>query len=240
MQIRTLNDEGLAEFKAFLSALRSDSSLEAPLHLLSDGNYSEPFDSVVEVESLLFPDSYSLGLYLVEKLAPCEDRLISRDAGLWNWLSILYFDSICKRSDSGQRKILEDAVYFLDSAFSFRKYYRHAVRTPWLAVKEHGIYSKVLLLTAGRGVRSDVSEQLGAHQDICSNRMIIEAAYRLYFDEVAGRMKVGLGKKGGSPRRLASIVRQLELTYDLRDCDVSGFSALLPKEFDRWSSLRVG
>jgi hypothetical protein len=234
MQVRVLNEEGLAEYRAFLSALRVKPTLDAPFHLLSDGNFSEPFEIEVEVEQIGFDTPFALGSYLVEKLASCEDRLISRNSGLWNWLALLYFDSICKKTNTGVRKVLEDAVYLLDSGFSFRKYYRHAARTPWLSVKEHGVYSKVLLLTAGRGIRSDISEQLGAHQDIFSNPTIIQVAYRLYFDEGANKIKHGLGKKGGSPRRLASLVRQLELTYDLRDCAVIRFNELLPKEFDRW------
>lgn len=236
MQVRLINEDGLVEYKKFLAQLRQNPATETPVHLLTDGRYSEPFDVEVEVEPCSFQDAYALGSYLVQKLAGCEDRLISRNWGLWNWLALLYFDSICKKTETGGRRVLEDAVYVLDSGFSFRKYYRHAIRTPWLSCKVHGEFSKVLLLTASGGVRSDISEQLGAHQDIFSNTNVIRAAYEMYFDKSTGKPRSGLGKRGGSPRRLASLVRQLELTYDLRDCSVEKLSKLLPREFDKWRS----
>lgn len=233
--IRTLNEDGAKKFGAFLEALRSDCFLEIPTLLLTDGNFSEPFEVDIEIDDVDFVSAYEIGVYLVEKLSPCEDRLISRNVGLWNWLALFYFHRLCKKKADGSRKVLEDAVYLLDARFSFRKYYRHAIRTPWLSCKEHGLRAKVLLILSGRGVRSDINEQLGAHQDIFSNKTVISAAYAMYFDSNAGKPKSGTGTKGGgSPRRLANLVRQFELTYDLRDCTTERFIDLLPKEFDRW------
>jgi hypothetical protein len=113
---------------------------------------------------------------------------------------------------------------------------------PWLAVKEHGQHAKVLLITSGGGVRSDIGEQLGAQQFLFGNRTFIEAAYAMYFDESTQKPRRGAGGKGaGSARRLASIARQLELTYDVPTCGRNGFLCLLPRqEFKRWISAAVG
>ncbi|WKZ85384.1 hypothetical protein N5B55_00055 [Ralstonia pickettii] len=165
----------------------------------------------------------------------CEDRLISRNHGLWSWLALFYFDQLCKPDGAGIRKPLEDAVYVLEERFSFRRYYRHAVRTPWLAVKAHGEHAKVLLLTSGKGTRTDINEQLGAYQHLFANRTIIASAYAMYFDKDLQKPRRGAGgKSGGSARRLASIARQLELTYDLEDCTPANFLNLLPREFATW------
>jgi hypothetical protein len=172
---------------------------------------------------------------MVEVFANCEDRLISRNHGLWSWLALFYFDQLCKADASGNRKPLEDAVYVLEERFSFRRYYRHAIRTPWMAVKEHGEHAKVLLLTSGKGTRTDINEQLGAYQHLFANKTIIASAYAMYFDVDQQKPRRGAGGKGGgSARRLASIARQLELTYDLQECTPTKFLGLLPREFKGW------
>lgn len=234
-RIRTLNPEGLAKFSEYLAALRGDPKLAPPIAILNDGLYSDPFEPEVQIEMQEFANTHDLGTYLNQALAGCEDRLISRNHALWSWLALFYFDQLCKPDAEGKRKPLEEAVYVLEQRFSFRRYYRHAVRTAWLAVKEHGEKAKVLLLTSGRGTRTDIGEQLGAYQHLFANKTIIASAYAMYFDRQTQKPKRGAGGKGaGSARRLANIARQLELTYDLQDCPLTKFLALLPREFKTW------
>jgi hypothetical protein len=233
--VRVLNAEGLAKFTEFLAELRAAPSKAPPFELLTDGRYSDPFDPPVTLEQRSFNSAYEIGAYMIEVFESCEDRLISRNHGLWSWLALFFFDQLCKPDGSGNRKPLEDAVYVLEERFSFRRYYRHGIRTPWMAVKEHGEHAKVLLLTSGRGMRTDINEQLGAYQHLFANKTIIASAYAMYFDATQQKPRRGAGGKGGgSARRLASIARQLELTYDLQECNPSKFLALLPKEFKTW------
>lgn len=233
--VRVLNAEGLAKFTEYLAELRAVLSKAPPFELLTDGRYSDPFDPPVTIEQRSFNSAYEIGRYMIEVFESCEDRLISRNHGLWSWLALFYFDQLCKPDGSGNRKPLEDAVYVLEERFSFRRYYRHGIRTPWMAVKEHGEHAKVLLLTSGKGTRTDINEQLGAYQHLFANKTIIASAYAMYFDTMQQKPRRGAGGKGGgSARRLASIARQLELTYDLQECTPSKFLALLPKEFKTW------
>lgn len=234
-KVRVLNDDGIRKFLEYLAALHAEPDLEPPVGLLHDGLTSDPFEPAIELDDRPFGDAFELGRYMVEALSPCEGRTISRNHGLWSWLALHYFDRVCRADADGRRKPLEDAVYALEERFSFRRYYRHCVRTPWLAVSEHGELAKVLLLTSGRGTRTDIAEQLGAYQDLFANRSVIGAAYAMYFDRDLQKPKKGAGGKGaGSVRRLASVVRQLELTYDLKDCPLPLFLNLLPREFEGW------
>lgn len=233
--VRVLNAEGLSEFAEYLAALRSSPAKAPPSGLLTDGKFSDPFDPQLSIEPRSFANAFEIGAYMIETFAACEDRLISRNHGLWSWLALFYFDQLCKPDTAGNRKPLEDAVYVLEERFSFRRYYRHAIRTPWMAVKEHGEHAKVLLLTSGKGTRTDINEQLGAYQHLFANRTIIASAYAMYFDTDQQKPRRGAGGKGGgSARRLASIARQLELTYDLQECSPSKFLTLLPREFKGW------
>jgi hypothetical protein len=96
-----------------------------------------------------------------------------------------------------------------------------------------------MLIMRDKGSRSEIFEQLAARQDILGNETVVAGAYRLYFDPKEQRPKQGSGGKGaGSPRRLSAVVQQLDLTYDLRDCSVEQFLALLPTEFDRFRNGR--
>jgi hypothetical protein len=233
--VRVLNADGISKFSEYLAMLRDTPNAPPPFMLLEDGRFSDPFLPDVAIESISFQSSFELGTYLIEVFASRSDRLISRNHGLWSWLALFYFDQLCKADNDGNRKVLEDAVYVLEERFSFRRYYRHAVRTPWLAVKEHGEHAKVLLMTSGKGTRTDINEQLGAYQHLFANKTIIASAYAMYFDQDQQKPRRGAGgKSGGSARRLASIARQLELTYDLQDCTPTKFVALLPREFKTW------
>lgn len=233
--IRILNESGIQRFRDYIAAVKVDSDLPPPTELLEDGKFSEPFSQDVAIEKQQFSNAYEFGIYLNSVLSGCAPRDISRNHALWSWLALFFFDEIAKPSSSGQRKILQEAVYILDSNFSFQRYYRHVVRTPWLAVLKHGAKAKVLLIASGGGTRTEVNEQLGAYPDLFGCNNIIAAAYQMYFDVGAQKPKRGTSGKGaGTPRRLSAVVSQLRLTYDLDDCSIEDFLKLLPKEFSRW------
>jgi hypothetical protein len=170
----------------------------------------------------------------VSALAVLPRTEITFDSALWSWLALYYFDQICPEVD-GKRKVLEDAVYILPATYNYLKYYRHLVRTPWLAVEKHKSFAKVLLINRGSGTRSELFEQLAARQQIFGNPTIIEGAYKLYFDDQSDLPKRGSSNKGGgTPRRLAKFVKQIGLTYDLMACSSDQFVALLPEEYTKF------
>jgi hypothetical protein len=235
--VRTLSQEGLVVFRHYLAAARSGASNDPPKHILWDGAFSEPFYPSIEVEDQAFNSAFEFGTYLVNLLGSCEARELSRNHALWSWLALHFIDQIAPRAEGADRKIREDALYVLDASFVFRRYYRHLVRTPWQAVRLHGEHSKVLLLSSKSGARTEIAEQLGAYADIFSCSTIMAAAYKMWFDPATQKPRRGSGGKGaGSPRRLAAVVRQLQLTYDLADCQLSEFLKLLPKEFEMWAT----
>lgn len=235
--VRVLNEAGLSGFEQYLATARNGDMADAPLQLLTDGATSEPFYPEVQVEPREFDNAYEFGVYLNGVFAACDTRDLSRNHGLWSWLALYFFDALVPPSSARKRKVLENAAYALGPTFVFRRYYRHLVRTPWEAVRIHGELAKVLLITSGRGSRSEISEQIGAYQDLFGSRQVIAIAHRLYFDSAEQRPLRGAGGKGpGSPRRLAAVINQLGLTYDLDACPVEDFLALLPDEFARWVS----
>lgn len=65
-------------------------------------------------------------------------------------------------------------------------------------------------------------------------------ARSLYFDDVSGKLKRGAGSKGpGSPRRLAKVRQQLDVTWELEDLDHERDLEMLPTEFERFKSVEA-
>jgi hypothetical protein len=232
--LRVLNEAGIDGFSNYLQSLRDGSIAPPPFHLLTDDQTSDPIDSDVVLQQQTFSDSFAFGEYLAGTLKHMNRTEMVFNHALWSWLALYFFDQVCPEVN-GKRSVLEDAVYILADTFNHRRYYRHLVRTPWLAVEENGPCAKVLLKTRGGGKRSDIFEQLAARQTIFGNKTIIAGAYKLYFDEIAELPKRGASGKGpGSPRRLVSFIQQIDLTYDLMACTADQFIGLLPKEFAKF------
>lgn len=239
-QLRVLTAGGMASFRQYLDEARQHTSLSPPFGLLASEESSTPLGNV-EVEQRAFTDRFAFGSYLAEILGGLDRRSLSRNHGLWTWLALYYFDQLCPKRPDGTRRLLSPEAYLLPERYDFRGYYRHLVRTPWLAVSDHGERARVLLIPTGRDPdsplarRGEIIEQLASRQAVLGNPRIIEAVYRLYFDDKGGHPHRGTGgSKGGSPRRLALILQQLDLTFDLVACDAAKLIGLLPKEFDRW------
>ena len=95
----------------------------------------------------------------------------------------------------------------------------------------------MILLYGPLNVMGEVVEQLASRQELITNRSIIAAATKLYFDTTKAAPRRGFGGKGpGSPRRLADILNQLDLTWDLYAMSQDQVIGKLPLEFDRFKA----
>jgi hypothetical protein len=100
--------------------------------------------------------------------------------------------------------------------------------------------AKLLLLQSADNpyplrVHGDILEQLGGRQSVLRSQSLISEANQLYADPKTGRPRRGVaGNIGGSVRRLALVLRQFDLTFDVEKMPVGRLSEILPREFDRW------
>jgi hypothetical protein len=233
--LRRLNETGIAQFAEYLN----EGAIGAqPLHLLSHPDTSEPLSVSIKLRQRNYSNRYEFGRDLTMQLGSLDPAKISNDRGLWTWLALYLFDQLCPPGPDGKRKLDKQYRYILSS--DYRHYYRHLVRTPWQLNRDHGPNSRFLLLATNEGAdplrrHGDILEQLGGTQSIIRSRPIITEASRLYSDPLSGRPRKGAaGKGGGSIRRFARVLRQLDLTFDPEFMPPGGLSAILPVEFDGW------
>lgn len=234
-RLRRLNEHGIKKFSDWL---QQGGLGHPPVALLADPESSDPLPHEITFSERMFSDRYDLGCYLNQLLDDQITGLIQNDRGVWSGLALLLFDQLCPQQANGSRKIDKQYRYILSS--DFRHHYRHLVRTPWLLVREHGARSKFLLLSPQVGSQplgrhGEILEQIGGRQTVLRSRAVIADASELFGDPLTGAARPGVAGRGrGSVRRLAMVLRQLDLTFDLDGLPEGGLLSILPKEFDRW------
>jgi hypothetical protein len=233
--LRRLNETGVAQFIEYLN---EGATGNPPLHLLGHPDTSEPLAVSIKLVQRDYPNRYEFGRDLTMRLGSLDPAEVSNDRGLWTWLALYLFDQLCPPNPDGKRKLDKQYRYVLSN--DYRHYYRHLVRTPWQLNRDHGPTSRFLLLATNDGAaplrrHGDILEQLGGTQSIIRSRPIIAEAARLYSDPLSGRPRKGAaGKGGGSIRRFARVLRQLDLTFDPEFMPIGSLGAVLPVEFDPW------
>ena len=158
--------------------------------------------------------------------------LLSR-SGLWAWLTFISRDQLFPRDAQGKRKVGEMHRWYPSDPSDWQKGQRHLLRMPVQLLHSLGDDSDHLLCSHP-SVLPEIREQLTSQQDMF-NPVFQRVARSLYFDDSNRRLRRGAGGKGrGSPRRLAKVRQQLDVTWDLEDLDSESILAMLPSEFDRY------
>lgn len=235
-RLRRLNDAGI---EAFEDWLLSGAEGDAPRELLASARFTGPLDVEINVNKSAFRDRQEFGTYLVELLKPLDPVKLSTDRHLWTWLALYWFDLICPPLAGGRKP---DKSYRYALSTDYRHYYRHLVRSPWQLVRDHGDNAKLLLLPPQDQPyplrrHGEILEQLGGRQSVLRSQPLIAEANRLYASHLTGRPRKGVSGSGkGSVRRLALVLRQFDLTFDVERMGDGQLIAILPGEFERWKA----
>jgi hypothetical protein len=238
MNLRRLNDEGLRRFRDYIESLNSEPSLPPPFDLLENPKTSESASDIA-VQPQSFQNRLEAATLLYELLESAGLSDPARDIGLWAWLSLLLFDSVCPADGHGRRKPGQVARHIPDSA-NFRRYYRHLLAGPWRIFRSHrhAPHDAMVVLCQPLHKPGDIVEQLASRQELVTNRAFLAAATRLYIDQASSQPRRGAGSKSrGAPRRLADFCNQIDVTWDLYAMGADELLAKLPKEFDRFRRL---
>ena len=237
MKIRNLTDKGIERFRDYLAELRQGSKTPPPLDLLEDSEFSTPFKGDLEVEPRTFRTRLDLAQYLDQALDGIFNGSLQDDVQLWSWLSLYFFDQVCPVGENGLRKPGRDCRHILEPGYP--NGHRHLLAGPYLVYSVYGLGQPLsrLLLWTPLHLESQFHNELAGRQTLITNRGLLDAADRLYFNESDSKPKRGALIKKNAPGtllRFVDVVQQLDLTYDLYSMSGEEIIALLPPEFDKW------
>lgn len=234
--IRALNSSGIEQFRRYLARLRDGAAGSPPSSLLQDSTFTSELAVEIQIESQQFASRFALGRFLCEVLSPLPPEEMDRNAGLWAWMSLFFFDLVCPVSRDGGRRPGQDYRHIPD--FSYRYRHRHLLYGPYQVYRRHGVLS-VLLLSGPVNSESAIYHEIASRQDLIANKGVIEATLSLYMDRKRGAPKHGCQDPKGPPgsiRRLVRVLQQLDVNYDVYGMSGKDIVGLLPNEFDAWAN----
>lgn len=238
-RIRRLNDEGMRRMREFVVSLKSDSPqpYSEARGLLDSPDASDGFSQVAHVDpARRFATRYDLARYLHERIPLLRHPDPLRDAGLWSWLALLWFEQLCPFRHDG--KAYPGAEATLIPEFANRRYYRHLILGPYVVyqVYQDADAAKALLNDPVSLATSEVFRLFIESSRLFPCRAVAAALTELYYDPIEGKLKRGKGRKGpGGMRRFVRVLSQFDRTYDLMAIEKKeAVLQLLPREFDRF------
>jgi hypothetical protein len=165
--------------------------------------FSCPFEPLIEVEKRGFGNKLEMAKYLekVFRKAGVDWRKLIDIDGLWNWLSVFWFDEL---TDGGS-KIRNMSHYILDSG---RYRYRHLVRSAFLIYSIHG--EEVGLLYMHPSEWGELWEQIAGRGYLLSSKTLMLVIQQICWDEK------NHPKKGATVtiREIWRLLNQFRRTYD--------------------------
>ena len=234
MKLRRLNDTGIDCFNRFRASF-ADGGDSAELQvLLQDPAYSDNAGIDTEIDSKQFSSRFAVGEYLHGLFDEVATPGLDSDRGIWTWLAVFYFEQLYPPNG----RLGEDARW-VPAVGNFQKYYRHLLAGPYQIYRAHRDNPRraLALLANPPHAPGDIAEQLASRQELVSNPSVMEVATMLYINPVTELPKRGsAARENGSARRLADVLNQLDLTWDLYALTAGQLLYLLPAEFDRFKS----
>lgn len=236
MNVRRLTCSGLEAFASYLDALEAEPHRLVPSELLSEERFSEALDTNVGIEQRVFGSRLAAASYLDGLLAGTGIATVEKDVGVWAWLSLFYFDELCPHHTSKGRNPGERARHIPDAG-NFQRYYRHLLAGPYRIYRAHRRQpdSALAVLCQPLDKPGDLVEQFASRQELVTNPAVMAVASRLYVDPATRRPKRGSQTKtAGAARRLADVLFQFDVTWDLYSMGDGELLGVLPDEFERF------
>ena len=243
--IGSLSNRGLKEFTEFLEEIENGSTNEPPYYLLE--THSKPIDfsnGQVKISTdKEISTRMDLGGYLSRLISTSEDlSMVLDDRGASAFLSLAFFDMICKRNADGRWQIAQRNRYLADprDRYGFDIYRRNIVCASLAIYHYHGANSRLLLSGPSYEI-SEYMEQVAAREEVLMNKSLVKVMDRLYWDTKNSIPKTGQRTSDGVPdgalRRFlgpGSFFEQYKQVYDFWSMTAEEIIDILPNEFSDW------
>mgnify|MGYP005836849537 CR=1 FL=1 len=237
MIVREFNDEGIEAAHSFLDSLKAGDALPVPEDLLEADDLS--VETGVSIRSIppTFETRFELALWLNRALDSIMVTERVNSTGMWTWLTLRMLDVVAPVRTDGTRTIGERSLYVLEPD-NWLRYYRHLLAGPCRVMRAHWdeLHVTQAILAGKPHVPGELYEQIASRQEVITSGALVRLTRKLYWDSATKAVKRGAGGKGaGSARRLASLLLQLDLTWDFAEMDDERMLSLLPvREFARF------
>lgn len=237
--IKKFKPAGVERFKSYILSLHTENPEKFPVELLHTEKFTIDLGGSVELlDSIDLNDKLKTAKALFDIVRKLNLLSAERDVGFWAWCSAYLFIRLCKRDKDGNYDPGELAKW-IPEPNNWRRYYRHYLASIWRVYSTHrnNEQSLVVLLFDHVNTPGELWSQIAANQEFVTNPSIIDAIYQLFWDPSGNRRKYGAG--GRSPRRLITVLKQFERTYDLSEMSGKKIIDLLPEEFNSFKSTAV-
>ena len=238
MSLYRLTPRGVHEMNRWLDRIQNQPSTGVPEELVNPGTLVVPTGYGDIAEPRLFSTRFDWANYANTLMGAATDAQVQADAGLWAWLTLVYFDQICPEM-AGIRKLGQRARY-VPTGTDYRTYYRHLLAGPWQILSAHRDNPQRARAVLGGSMHApgDLYEQVASRMELATSPTVLALSNTLYLDTSTGKRKRGSGGAGrGSPRRMAEVLMQLDLTFDIYAMPMEKLLRLLPNEFERFRSV---
>lgn len=233
MIIREFNAAGITLFREYLVSCRNDPTLPPPSQILEDDRYTVQLVPTREVDFRRLTTKADAATYLKAALADFDDSLLAKNTGLWSWLSLHFFDSVCPLK--ANKRVVRNDYHYIFEPKNSRHYYRHLLFISWRVLQVSKSHNRLILnspLATLDKVTAEIMKRLFLTRIPC----IFEVLDELYWDKQRGKPRTGIVdfrkvKPGNLNHRFPMHIRQLEKTYDLYSLSAANLIELLGPEF---------
>ncbi|MCY4156588.1 MAG: HNH endonuclease [Gammaproteobacteria bacterium] len=205
--------------------------------MLTDPRYSAPCAlGDILVKRRNFASRREFAEYINQRVVEAGVFADADEHGMWEWLSLLYFDAVCPISPDGQREPGVDGRHLLEDPDARRRH-RHLLRGPYMSYRRYngGPNGELdLLLSYALPVHGIAATHLGERLRLMASPGALIAASRLYVHPISGKPKRGYSDEEIGLRAYCRFLNNLPDCFDLSNLSADTIIALLPASFSVW------
>jgi hypothetical protein len=211
MKLRQFTHEGIERFRDMLHVCRTNPTAKVDYQLLEDKKLTLEVPNGADVNEQIFETKGDAGKYihaLISSTGLAQDDVIL-NVGLWSWLSLFFFDSVCPKNKNGGRRVKSDYTYIYKSQHMY--HYGHLLFVSWRAWdtvpnnKPHRLITSTRIDELDRVTR-EIMKRISLFRIPC----IFEVLDRIYWNTKTERVRKNITSEtraGNITIRLPSVIK---------------------------------
>ena len=236
-KIRRLNQSGIEAFTASLASMREKRPLERPaqprFELLDDPRYSEPLPlAAVDVEHRQFANRREFARYLDARFQVAGINHDVDIPGMWEWLTLFYFNQVCTRHEYGGWDVKDDMKYVLMPSGRGRPF-RHLLREPYITYRrfrDSEGKDADTILSQPLNELGDVVESICARERINTSKAAMRVAKTLFYNPETDHTDP-VTRGAGGLRDYCKFIQNLPSEFNVAEISELTILAMLPRGF---------